>query len=165
VCALAALQEPAHADETGRLAASVGIGELAHGPGDLDSTGFHFGAEFAYHLGALGPMVSFSLERFPNTISALSPTWFVSMGAGGRAVFAPSALPVALFVEGQGVVMGTSNPVTAPPDSQQSFVGLSGGVGVEWTGALELGLTAHYLWLADGPALALFSVSVGLGAP
>src|SRR5206468_9767688 len=94
----------AFADDSGRAALAVGAATLDGGPQDLATVGLHFGAEAAYHLGVVGPMLSFQLDRFSDVSPSQPSTWFVTMGAGVRGYLARARWPIAVFLDGQGVV-------------------------------------------------------------
>jgi len=161
----------ARADDLGRAALSMGAAQLYNGPSDLEPTGLHVGVEAALHLGFVGPMLSLDVDRFGGAQASVPPTWLVAMGAGLRGFLVRARWPVALFLDAQGVVAGTTNPLAAiQPCSAlarcgSSFLGGAAGAGLEWPGPITIALGARYLYLADGPQLVTFSLVVGFGAP
>ena len=158
-CLLAA--SLAHADETSRFALGAGIATLAEGPSDLAGVGFHIGGQMSYHFNFVGPVLNLDVDRFGTNDPFLNSTTFVSMGAGVRAYLARPKLPIALYLDAEGSVMGSTNPVRG----SSSFLGGAVGGGVEWLGGLNMALAARYLYLGDGPQMVTFSLVLALGSP
>jgi hypothetical protein len=151
----------ASADETSRFALGAGFATLAGGPPELSDLGFHVGSQMSYHFNFIGPVLNFDIDRFATHDPFLASTTFVSMGAGARGFLTRPKLPIALFLDLEGTVAGSTNPVKGA----SSFIGGAAGAGVEWLGSLNLALSARLLYLQGSTQVLTFSLVVALGAP
>jgi hypothetical protein len=155
------LASVAHAEETSRFALSTGVATLQSGPADLADVGFHVGGQMSYHFNFVGPVLNLDIDRFGTNDPFLTSTTFVSMGGGMRAFLARPKMPVAFYLDLEGAVAGSTNPI----GRSSSFLGGAAGGGVEWLGGLNLALSARYMYLSDGPQMTTFSLVIALGAP
>lgn len=161
---LAAYPLSARGEEAGRGALAIGAAALRGGPADLSGVGLHVGWESAYHFGFLGPMLSFDVDRFGAALAGGAASTLVSMGAGVRMfLFHTRLAPFAVYLDGQAVVAGATSPLGM--GGERSFLGATGGGGVEWVGGLPISLAAQYVYLGDGPELFTLALAIALGAP
>lgn len=151
----------ARAEETSRFALSGGVAMLSGGPSDLSDVGFHVGGQMSYHFNFVGPVLNLDIDRFATNDPFLTSTTFVSMGGGVRAFLARPKLPVALYLDLEGAVVGSTNPVKGA----SSFIGGAAGVGIEWLVPLNPALGARWVYLEGGTQLATFSLVLALGSP
>ena len=151
----------ARAEETSRFALGSGVAMLSGGPGDLAELGFHVGGQMSYHFNFVGPVLNLDIERFSTNDPFLTSTWFVSMGGGVRAFLARPKLPVAIYLDLEGTVVGASNPVKG----SSSFIGGAAGAGIEWLVPLNPSLGARWMYMQGGTQMATFSLVLALGSP
>ena len=151
----------AHAEETSRFALGAGVATLNKGPSDLSGLGFHVGGQMSYHFNFIGPVLNLDVDRFGTNDPFLTSTTFVSMGGGVRAYLARAKLPFALYLDLEGAVAGSTNPV----GGSSSFLGAAAGGGVEWLSGLNFALAARYVYLDNGPQMTTFSLVLALGSP
>ena len=153
---------PAHAEDLGRGALGIGLAWMPDGPVNVEPAGLHIGWESAYQFGLLGPMMSVSYDRFSSRLGGAPEHGLFSLGGGLRGFGLLSrAFPLAVYLEGQGILLGATQPL----GRDSTFVGLSAGLGVEYASGLNFALTTRLISLMDGPTILQFSLTVGLGAP